>query len=1197
MAKIGKIYIIMAALLLTSCMGLDEKDPSVYLKPDVSSVSVSAENTLYFTFSSGVASYSKVKSCGFYYGRNKDMSGAAKIESVMNYDSFSTEILLKDYESDYYVCSFISNGNDEVVSDPKKITIGPLEDYVAFDAFSVDSYVSSTQKAEVSVSFEFADGVDATTLGVCYGLTKNLSVDGSRVTATKEREGFFTAVIPSLVAGRQYYARPFIIDGEDVAYGETYPMNIYAVPEVKTSEVKKITDNSAHVYGEVINDCGKEIKERGFVLEEGDTNPTVNSMKHTVSGKTGTFDLNITDLKPNTLYSVRAYAKNSEGTAYGKVLNFATNVAMPAVVTERVVNITSDGADVECRISDNGGETVSDCGVLLSTSSDLDPDKSKKISASSVSTDYKVSVTSLDRKTKYYVQAYVTNSVGTAYGDVLEFETLAELPVVSTVAVTEISDRSAKTGGKITDDGGDKVTARGVVWSENQNPTVEKDSRTADGSGTGQYASEVTGLRYETVYYVRAYATNSAGTSYGEELRFTTEEFSPENVRNLAEAGTANCYIVSESGTYRFPAVKGNSSESVGSVASVDVLWETFGTDMAPKTGDLIDYTSYSDGSIVFNVSSVFKEGNALIAAKNSSGTILWSWHIWLTDQPAEQVYANNAGTMMDRNLGATSATPGDVGALGLLYQWGRKDPFLGSSSISSSVEAKSTGSWPSTVASSSSKGTIDYATKNPMTFITYNESNYDWYYTGSSSTDNTRWTSAKTKYDPCPAGWRVPDGGDNGVWAKAGFDDHSYDDIDEGMLFGSPYCSPAAWYPASGCRSISGGSLSGVGNYGYYWSVTPNGSDACSLSFNYNGGVGPSNDDRRANGQSVRCLKEGSSSETPVEPEYKDLSASGTANSYIISKSGDYKFKAVEGNSSTSVGTVSSVEVLWESFGTGVQPNVGDLVKNVSYSNGYIQFSTSATFKEGNALIAAKNSSGTILWSWHIWLTDQPAEQVYANNAGTMMDRNLGATSASPGDVGALGLLYQWGRKDPFLGSSSISSNVEAASTGSWPSAVASSSSKGTIAYATKNPMTFITYNESNYDWYYTGSSSTDDTRWASAKTKYDPCPAGWRVPDGGDNGVWAKAGFDDNPAYDDIDEGMLFGSPYCSPAAWYPAAGNRNNNGSLKNIGYRSFYHSVTPFRYYVYELSIDAGFDNANPTSYSFRGTGKSVRCLKE
>ena len=203
------------------------------------------------------------------------------------------------------------------------------------------------------------------------------------------------------------------------------------------------------------------------------------------------------------------------------------------------------------------------------------------------------------------------------------------------------------------------------------------------------------------------------------------------------------------------------------------------------------------------------------------------------------------------------------------------------------------------------------------------------------------------------------------------------------------------------------------------------------------------------------------------------DLSENGTANSYIISAAGSYKFSTVKGNSSTSVGTVSKAEVLWESFGTDVTPNVGDLVKNVKYADGTISFDTPSTFKEGNAVIAAKDASGSILWSWHIWLTDEPQGQEYYNNAGTMMDRNLGATSSTPGNVGALGLLYQWGRKDPFLGSSSISSNIEAKSTGTWPSAVSSNSTNGTIEYATAYPTTFITYNSSNHDWYYTGSST----------------------------------------------------------------------------------------------------------------------------
>ena len=340
--------------------------------------------------------------------------------------------------------------------------------------------------------------------------------------------------------------------------------------------------------------------------------------------------------------------------------------------------------------------------------------------------------------------------------------------------------------------------------------------------------------------------------------------FPTVNARDLSIGETANCYIIPESGIYSFPAVKGNSSESVGLVKYVEVLWESFGTSIIPSKGDLVQGVKCGDGKIYFKTADTYRKGNAVVAAKDASDTILWSWHIWLTDEPEGQVYYNNAGTMMDRNLGATSATPGDVGALGLLYQWGRKDPFLSGCSIDSYDQvAKSTLTWPSAVSSNSSNGTIAYATEHPTTFIGYNSSNYDWYYTGSSSTDNTRWQSVKTIYDPCPSGWRVPDGGSNGVWSTALGSSSSYsgtyDSTNEGINFTGKFGnSSTIWYPASGYRGYyDGGSLSGVGSSGYYWSVSPYSNYAYNLSFGSSGYVYPSYNYGRADGQAVRCARE----------------------------------------------------------------------------------------------------------------------------------------------------------------------------------------------------------------------------------------------------------------------------------------------------------------------------------------------------
>ena len=341
----------------------------------------------------------------------------------------------------------------------------------------------------------------------------------------------------------------------------------------------------------------------------------------------------------------------------------------------------------------------------------------------------------------------------------------------------------------------------------------------------------------------------------------------------------------------------------------------------------------------------------------------------------------------------------------------------------------------------------------------------------------------------------------------------------------------------------------------------------------------------------------------TKIIDPYTDLSPAvagvyKTANSYIVSAAGDYKFRAThKGNSTSStVGTINSAVVLWESFGTETVPAIGNLVKNVAYSDGYIRFT--ATAAEGNAVIAAKDASDKILWSWHIWLTDKPAEHVYANGAGTMMDRNLGATSATPGEVGALGLFYQWGRKDPFLGSSAISGHNVAKSTITWPSSVPSDASNGTIEYAVSNPTAFITYNTDNKDWYYTGDNTTDNTRWTeseNAKSVYDPCPAGWRVPDGGTDGIWNKAGFDEQ-TFDDTNKGKTFSNNGIE--IWYPAAGYLSYDNTLSSAGKSLYCWTATPWPNSASAINLYFDSDSQNlATQYGMRVRGCSVRCCKE
>ena len=318
----------------------------------------------------------------------------------------------------------------------------------------------------------------------------------------------------------------------------------------------------------------------------------------------------------------------------------------------------------------------------------------------------------------------------------------------------------------------------------------------------------------------------------------------------------------------------------------------------------------------------------------------------------------------------------------------------------------------------------------------------------------------------------------------------------------------------------------------------------------------------------------------------YTDLSAAGSANCYLIQQAGDYKFKSVIGNTDGTVGNVKTVEVLWESFGTDEMPNVGDLIASVSYKNGFIRFSTPENFRDGNAVIAAKNSKGTILWSWHIWCAEEGFNgQVYYNDAGTMMDRNLGATSATPGDVGALGLMYQWGRKDPFMGSSSITSDILAVSTGTW-----NITSGFSPAKAEENPMTF-----------YTDRVFYSELTWDSTKTIFDPCPAGWRVPEGGDTGVWAKALGESESvtlSCDSTNKGINYTGAFGDDETiWYPFSGYRDKyDGALEYVRYHGVYWSASYNALIPYGLTTYST-GGVYPSSKDYCGYGQSVRCLQE
>ena len=335
------------------------------------------------------------------------------------------------------------------------------------------------------------------------------------------------------------------------------------------------------------------------------------------------------------------------------------------------------------------------------------------------------------------------------------------------------------------------------------------------------------------------------------------------------------------------------------------------------------------------------------------------------------------------------------------------------------------------------------------------------------------------------------------------------------------------------------------------------------------------------------------------------DLGANGTANSYIVyatsAPGAVYKFKMMKGNSTTaSVDNVSSVEVLWETWNNAATVTKNSVVAAADFEGDYLYFQMPETLHAGNAVLAAKNAAGIIRWSWHIWV---PATTIETSTYGLfnkgLMDRNLGALVVATANdaitVESFGLSYQWGRKDPFVGTHAMGSSGNATVAGVTLSVTEGTGeadeSKITLAQSIENPT--LLGHAQNGDWV----TPSDNSMWKNAeKTIYDPCPPGYRVPARDKTQPWHSTDLSTVTGWAEATNWFTLGNP----VTVFPFAGYRDDYevGKVTHAYDRSVYwtaYSSSEDGTSAYYVSVrNAGAHKLTEVGKSRAG---SVRCVTE
>jgi hypothetical protein len=430
--------------------------------------------------------------------------------------SFTSNLTLLLPATTYYVRAYATNSAGTAYGNEVLFTTASI--VVPVLTTTVPSSITLTT-AVSGGTITSNGGAAITVSGICWATTPSPVATGSHTT-DGTLTGSFPSTMTGLSAGTTYHVRAYATNSAGTAYGNDISFTTTSTTTTLTTTVpSSITVTTAVSGGTIISNGGAAITVSGICWA---TTPSpLATDSHTTDGTlTGSFPSTMTGLSAGTTYHVRAYATNSNGTAYGNDLSFTTTTTTATLSTTAVTSITLISAVSGGTITSDGGAAITVSGICWATTP-------SPLATGSHTTDgtltgsFPSTMTGLSAGTTYHVRAYATNSNGTAYGTDLSFTTTTTTATLTTAVPSTITYTTAISGGTISSNGGATITVSGICWATTPSP-IATDSHTTDGTISGSFVSNLTGLSAGTTYHVRAYATNSAGTGYGNDLSFTT---------------------------------------------------------------------------------------------------------------------------------------------------------------------------------------------------------------------------------------------------------------------------------------------------------------------------------------------------------------------------------------------------------------------------------------------------------------------------------------------------------------------------------------------------------------------------------------------------------------------------------------------------------------------------------------------------